>query len=155
MSMEIYVLSDMRLGAMADWQKAIDALGFSVVLSNARPIADLGGFLPTDLAGVQTGFECDHWDPREVQEAYADISFGREWGQCLAFRWGTDLKACLAAYMAAAGYAGATKGVVFDCEQGRVLKPRQAAAAARDLEQQLPVIEQALRGIVNDMKPKA
>ncbi len=152
MSMEIHVLSDTQLGSIADWQKAIDAAGFALTLSTDRPLSALKGFLPVQLAGVQTGFECDRWDPRDVQQTYADVDFDRQWQCCLAFRWGADFKACLGAYMAAAAYAAAAKGVVLDCEQGQLLTPQEAAQAAADIEKQLPAMEQALRGVTEKLK---
>ena len=117
MSTEIYVLSDTQLGSNADWQKAIDTAGFALTLSTDRPLSEQSGFLPVQLAGAQSGFECDHWDPRDVQQSYADVGFDHRWQYCLAFRWGADFKACLGAYIAASAYAAATKGVVLDCEQ--------------------------------------
>jgi hypothetical protein len=77
MSMEIYVLSDVRLTSIADWQRAIDAEGFALTLSNARPFAELRHFLPIQMAGTQTGFECDHWDPRDILQGYSDVRFDR------------------------------------------------------------------------------
>jgi hypothetical protein len=152
--MEIYVLSDTQLASMADWQKAIDAEGFALVLSPARSFAALRGSLPIQVADTQTGFECDHWDPREILEGYSDAGFDHRWHYCLAFRWGADLKACLGAYMAAAAYAGVTKGVVLDCDQGKILQPTEAAQMARNIEAQLPMIEQAMRGVVEKFTPK-
>jgi hypothetical protein len=42
------------------------------------------------------------------------------------------------AYAAAAAYAKATDGVVFDGESGEVLPPDKAAQAAREIERDLP-----------------
>ncbi len=145
MAMEIYVLSDRQLPSLSDWQAAIQAEGFALTLSTARPFADVRNFLPVQLNGAQTGFECDHWSSRDVMESYPEVRFGRQWRYCLAFRWGADLKACLAGYMAAAAYAAATGGVVLDCEQGQIMTPQQAIQTARDIEVQLPALEQALR----------
>ena len=155
MSMEIYALSDMQLGSLAEWQRAIDAENFSLKLSADRPFPALRGYLPVKVSDVQAGFECDHWDPCDVQKTYADVGFGHEWRYCLAFRWGVDLKACLGAYMAAAAYASATNGVVLDCEQGALLSAREAVQAARDVEQQLPAMEQNLRDVVQKLGRKA
>lgn len=153
MSLEIYVLSDSQLNSLAEWQKAIDANGFALSLSVDRPFVALGGFLPVKLKGAPTGFECDHWPVRDVQEAYADISFGHQWRYCIAFRWGIDLKACLGAYIAAAAYANATNGVVLDCEQGELLSGKEALRAARDIERQLPALEQALNAAMEKYNP--
>jgi hypothetical protein len=57
--------------------------------------------------------------------------------------------------MAAAAYAAATHGVVFDCEQGKVLTPQQAAQTACNIEAQLPSIEQAIRSAQEKFTPRA
>lgn len=152
MSMEIYVLSDRQLNTLAEWQKAIDLSGFALSLSSDRPFTALSGFLPVKVKGIQVGFECDHWQARDVQEAYADVSFGHQWRYCLAFRWGADLNACLGAYMAAAAYATATNGVVLDCEQGELSSGKDALRAARDIERQLPALEQTLNAAMERFK---
>ncbi|MBI1202191.1 MAG: hypothetical protein GC182_06735 [Rhodopseudomonas sp.] len=152
MSMEIYVLSDARLSSLADWQTAIDADGFALELSAERPLSDIGGFLPIRLSCVQSGFECDHWDVNDIFATYSDKDFGRRWRYALAFRWGADLRACIGAYMAAAAYAAATQGVVFDCEQGKILSSQQAADVARDMDRQMPEIEVAIRRAVEQFK---
>lgn len=152
MSMEIYVLSDKQLGSIADWQKAIDAAGFALILSTDRPLSALNGFLPIQLAGAQTGFECDHRKPRDVQQTYSDVGFDRQWQYCLAFRWGAAFKACLGAYTAASAYAAATEGMVLDCEQGESLTSQEAAQAARDIEKQLPAMAQALQNATEKLK---
>jgi hypothetical protein len=152
MSMEIYVLSDRQLNSLAEWQKAIDAVGFVLALSSDRPFTALGGFFPVKVMSVQCGFECDHWQAHDVQETYADIGFSHQWRYCLAFRWGSDLKACLGAYMAAAAYASATNGIVLDCEQGSLLSAQEAVQTTRDIERQLPAIEQALNATIKEFK---
>jgi hypothetical protein len=76
---------------------------------------------------------------------YGDIDFGRRWKYALAFRWGADLRACVAAYMAGAAYAQATGGVLLDCEQGKILSAQQAAEVARDIDRQMLEIEAAVR----------
>jgi hypothetical protein len=140
MSMEIFVLSDKRLGTIDEGQQAIDAEGFDLRLDTSRPFEDLSGHLPAHRGEQHAGFECDHWDPLDVmdEESCADIDFGRRWTQALAFRFGGDFHALWAAYAAAAAYAKATDGVVFDGESGEVLPPEKAAQVARDIERDLP-----------------
>jgi hypothetical protein len=140
MSIEIFVLSDRRLASMADWQQAIDREGFDLRLDQSRPIDALGGHLPAQRGEQHAGFECDHFDPAELldQEELADIDFGRRWTQMLAFRFGGDFFALWGAFAAAAAYARATGGVVFDSESGEVLQPDKAADAAREIERDLP-----------------
>jgi|SoiMethySBSTD1v2_1073268.scaffolds.fasta_scaffold708291_2 hypothetical protein len=142
MSIEIFVLSDKRLSSIAEWQQAIDAEGFDLRLDSSRPFANLSGHLPAQRRGRHAGFECDHWDPKDVMEedGCADIDFGGDWTQALAFRFGGDFHALWGAYAAAAAYAKATQGVVFDGESGEVLAPDNAVKVARDLERDLPSI---------------
>lgn len=144
MSMEIYVLSNKRLGSIATWQQAIDAEHFELALDTERPIGKLRGFLPAVWNRSQAGFECDHWQPDDVRETYPEAGIDCRWKYCLAFRWGANLRACLGGYMAAAAYARATDGVVFDCDAGRILTPQQAKQMAAKIEKELPSFEQAM-----------
>ncbi|HEX7789410.1 MAG TPA: hypothetical protein VF467_02655, partial [Afipia sp.] len=68
--MELYVLSDTRLASIGEWQQAIDAGGFPLRLSTARPFAELSGVLPVQLSDRQAAFECDHWDLGDLVETY-------------------------------------------------------------------------------------
>lgn len=141
MSIEIFALSDRRLGSIAEWQQAINAAGFDLRLDTSRSFENLSGHLPAYRGEQHAGFECDHWDPLDVMDEEtngADIDFGRRWTQALAFRFGGDYHALWGAYVAAAAYAKATDGVVFDGESGEVFPPDEAAATARDLERRLP-----------------
>ena len=147
MSMEIYVLSPRQLNSIEDWQKAIDAEGFSLQLNTERPFERLQGFLPARWQDSQAGFECDHWRPRSVVEAYRRAGLDRRWKYCLAFRWGADARACLGAYIAASAYAKATDGVVFDPDAGRILTPLQAKQMAAKIEKELPSFERAMQSM--------
>ena len=119
MSIEMFVLSDRKLGSIAEWQQAIDAEGFDLKLDTSRPIEALSGHLPARRGEQHAGFECDHWDAAEILDLDTDIDFGRRWTQCLAFRFGGDFYALWGANAAAAAYARATDGVVFDAESRR------------------------------------
>ncbi len=138
MSIEIYVLSDRCLASIEDWQRAIDAEGFKLRLDMSRAFADLGGHLLAQRGDEHAGFECDHWDPRDIIDTYEDIDFGRGWSRTLAFRIGGDFHALWGAYAAATAYARATDGVVFDSEAGEIFSPEQAAKTVRDIERSLP-----------------
>lgn len=140
MSIEIFVLSDKRLGAIEEWQKAIDAEGFGLRLDHSRSIEELSGYLPAHKGERLAGFECDHFDPADLLEEFTEVDFGRRWEQMLAFRFGGDFHELSGAFVAAAAYARATGGVVFDGESGKVLTPDKAAQIARDTE---PELEQA------------
>ena len=153
MSMEIYVLSDERLNFISEWQQAIDANLFAVRLSSETPFPAQKGFLPAQAGDNATGFECDHWDAAGLMTEYSGMNFGHQWKYALAFRWGADLRACAAAYAAGAAYAGATRGVVLDCEQRKIISAQQAAEVARDIEKQMPEIEAAIRRTVEQFRP--
>ena len=139
MSIEIFVMSDRRLGSIAEWQKAIEQEGFNLRLDDSRPFASIGGHLPAWRGSDPAGFECDHWDPADLldDDDLADIDFRRRWTQTLAFRFGGDFLALWGAFVAATAYARATGGVVFDGEGGEVLTPDKAAEIARDVELEL------------------
>lgn len=149
MSMEIYVLSDRRLESIGDWQEAIDKVGLSLRLSTATPFSDLHGALPVVLGQRATAFECDHCNAKELMDdPPAEVDFDRAWTYALAFRWGADIYASASAYAAAAAYAAATDGVVLDCEEGQLISPQRAAEISRELEQSQPLIDEAMRRLM-------
>src|SRR3954464_11375644 len=133
MSIEIFVLSDRRLGSIEEWQKAIEQDGFPLRLSTECTFERLNGYLPANWRDKSAGFECDHFDAAEFIDNMRDFDFGRRWGHVLAFRFGGDFNELMGAYAAAAAYARATDGVLFDGESGEVLAPDQALQAARDI----------------------
>lgn len=145
MSMELFVLSDMRLASIDAWQQAIDAGGFPLRLSSDRPFEKLRGVLPARLNDRQTAFECGHWDLGDLVETYVDIDFGHRWKCVLSFRWGSNVYDGIAAYMAGSAYARASGGVVFDCEEGKIISPERAGEIAGELEQGIPLMEEAMR----------
>lgn len=145
MSMELYVLSDHQLASIDTWQRSINAGGFPIRLSADRPFAELSGALPVLFDGRQTAFECDHWPMDDLIETYTDMDFGGRWKYALAFRWGGDIYAGIAAYAAGGAYAKATNGMLLDCEEGKIISPQRAAEIARDLERGIPMIEAAMR----------
>ena len=137
MSMEIFVLSNKRLGSISEWQQAIDAEGFVLRLDSSCPIEALGGYLPAHRGEEPAGFECDHWQLDDVTEN-TDIDFGGPWTEALAFRFGGDWSEAWGAYVAAAAYARATGGVIYDGEEGVVMTPDKSVAVARGFEQYFP-----------------
>jgi hypothetical protein len=139
MSIEIFVMSDRRLGSIEEWQNAIEHEGFALRLDASRPFEALSGHLPAWRGSEPAGFECDHWDAADIldNDDLADIDFGHRWTQTLAFRFGGDFLALWGAFAAATAYARATGGVVFDSEAGEVLSPDKAAEIVRDIELEL------------------
>jgi len=124
MSMEIHVFSDKRLPSIAAWQQAIDAEGFDLKLDPEVELGTASGFLPAMLRGRQSGFESYHDDPRELMETYADVPYFKScpaWKHVISFRWGSLAHEGVSVFMAAAAYAKATDGVVYDPQEGSVL----------------------------------
>lgn len=145
MSMEICVLSDVRLKSMSDWQQAINADAFPLRLSYSKALTQLDGFLPTFLLDKKTGFECHHTEARELIDTYPEVQFGRQWTYGLVFVWSGNFMEMRAAWMAAAAYARAAGGVVFDTETGEVLSPDRAVEIAKDIERRMSNPETIVR----------
>ncbi|WP_322517801.1 hypothetical protein SR870_09945 [Rhodopseudomonas palustris] len=145
MSMEIYVFSDQRLTAIEDWQQALDRRGAPLRLSAARPFAELSGALPAVLRDRPTAFECDHFDAAELMDEAEDVAFDHRWRHALAFRWGADLAAGEAAFLAAAAYAATTGGCILDGQEGALISPERATDIAAEFEKSGPMIEEVIR----------
>lgn len=137
MSVELMVLSDRRLSSMSDWQRAIDTEGLHLALPADISIEMLSGFLPVRSNDTGTGFECDYFDVQEILADYPDVNFGRSWRCCLVVRWNGDGDACLAASIAAAAYAKASEGIVFDPQDGVVMSAQEALAQIPDIRREL------------------
>lgn len=141
MAMEIYALSDWQLNSIAEWQRAIDAENFPlpVRLSVETPFNNLSGLLPARYDNAPSGFECDHWNPQATMREYPDIKLGHPWKYALAFRFGGRPGELESAWMAATAYARATRGVVFDTEEGRIFQLDEAAQLVRKIERNRPL----------------
>lgn len=145
MSVEIFVLSDRKLTSIAEWQRAIDEEGFALKLDTSRPFDELSGHLPSSWGEREAGFECDHFDAAQFIGEMAHIEFTRPWKHLLAFRVGANFCSLMGANMAAAAYARATEGVVYDEASGEFLSPDAAAKMARECEEDLPRMERMWR----------
>lgn len=133
MSMEVYVFSDRQLDAMGEWQSALEAEGFNINLDESRGFVDLSGFLPVNIDGRPSGFECDHFEAGPVIDELNAEGFPveRRWKYLLAFRFGGSRYECTSALVAAAIYMRSTDGILFDCEDGTFHSPENAVAYAR------------------------
>jgi len=144
MSVDLYTLSDRRLASMAVWQQAIDGERPELVLPTDTSINELDGFLPVRWNGTHMGFEGLHIPARQVIESRGDINFGRKWAHALAF-YTQGFEELLVAYIAAAAYAKAAGGLVFDPQQSLVMSPVRAFAMASQIERDIPKAKEALR----------
>jgi hypothetical protein len=149
MSMELWILSDNRLNSMADWQEAIDVEGYPLKLSTEVSFESLNGLLPCSLGGKPTGFECYQDNAAELMRAHSDIDFGHSWQHVLGLRWlGSKKDELRAAWIAAAAYAQATSGVVFDGQEGKVRDAAEAREVAK-VEYEAPEVDLDIGPIVD------
>jgi len=153
MSVDLYVLSDRRLVSLAEWQQAVDGERPELVLPADTSIDELDGFLPVRWNGMSTGFECSHVSARDVIKSSEVIDFGREWAHALAF-YTQGFEELLVAYIAAAAYAKATGGVVFDPQQTLVMSPPRAFEMAGQTERDIPKAKEALEAIGRELRRK-
>lgn len=153
MAMELWVLSDRQLDSIAGWQNAIDAEGFPLKLSDDAPFEKLNGFLPASLRGEQTGFECSHWPAGGFMSNMSGVDFGHDWKYVLAFRWGGNFNELRAVWIAAAAYARATNGIVFDDQEAKIRSAAEAVEAARvEYEAPDPDVRSAVDKVLRQLK---
>lgn len=151
MPMQLSVLSDSRISSIAEWQKAIDAEGFPLWLSDADPSRNLAA----QLGDEETSIEYGVYDFLELKEAYKHVSFGHDWTYAITFTWSSDFAEEIAAWMAATAYARATNGVVFDGQEGRILTPEESLKIARDTEQRRPAMEAIVRDYIDQLAARS
>lgn len=125
MTMQIYVLSDVRLKSISEWQNAIGREGFPLLLDDEDPreLSEITCFVSAILEQKRTGFECYH--------SYG-VRFDRDWKYVLELVWGGDFTEMQAATMAATAYARATSGIVFDPQAGQFLTASKAFEAVQE-----------------------
>jgi hypothetical protein len=145
MSMEIWVLSDQQLESTAEWQAAINAEGYPLQLSVEVAFEALRGFFPMQLRGERSGCECYHDSADELITANSQVDFGHFWKYALGFRWGANLGAMQAAWMAATAYAAATNGIVVDDEELKIRTAAESRQEVEDIVQGIPKMEEMLR----------
>jgi|HubBroStandDraft_4_1064222.scaffolds.fasta_scaffold945967_1 hypothetical protein len=146
MSMELWVLSVTRLNSIAEWQVAIAAEGYSLVLEIDASFGELNGFLPCHLRGELTGFECYHDDAAALMRLNADCNFGHDWKYALGLRWlGSKENETLAAWMAGTAYARATAGIVVNDQDNRNRTAAESAEVVREIESPSQAYEEARR----------
>ena len=142
MSMALWVFSDKKLKSFGEWQSAIDAEDYPLKLDDKTPFNSIQGFLPAQLHGQLTGFECYHDDPRKLIRDNSDVNFGHNWKYVLGFRWtGSKVSEQRAAWMAGVAYARATEGIIFDDQEGKFRSAVEAREVVRDVERDVPEID--------------
>lgn len=138
MSLSATVLGNRRLTTVGEWQAAIRAIGFDLVLDSEadRRVDDLGGHLPAHREGQEAGFECcpvGTDDAAETVEMDPDTDFGGPWTCALDFRFVGFANAC-GVNIAGAAYAHVTGGIFYEGEGGDLYDAQAAIAFARTTE---------------------
>jgi hypothetical protein len=151
MSMQICVLADSRLSSIAEWQKSIDAEGFPLQLSDAKPDRNLGA----RLREAETSIEYGIYDFGELQDTYKHVNFCHDWKYVIAFTWSSDFTEEIAAWMAATAYARATDGVIFDEQEGKLFTVDESVQITREIERRQPEMEAALRNFMQGLSAKS
>ena len=144
MSIEIFILSDIQLKSVADWQSAIDAQGFALRLSGG-PLTASGGSLVAQLNGRLTSLEYRIENFGSLRGFYKNVNFGRDWACVVALPWISGFDGLIAAWVAAVAYALVTTGAVFDPQEGKVFSPAEALNVVKGIERARPEAEAALR----------
>ncbi len=155
MAMELHVLSDRRLNSIAEWQHAIAAEKYSLQLDADTRLAAVDGFVPAQMNGLETGFECFNDNAPETMNFLGHDQFDRRWKYALGFRWrGSSFEELQAAWMAATAYAAATGGIIFDHEEGKVLTPQQGRERVAKFASEVPRIKARLEEIKKQFSQK-
>lgn len=132
MAMEMNILSDRRLASIEEWQRAVDAEKYPLRLQTRIELATVRGFVPAQLDGKITGFECYNDDPENTMKFLGEGNFDHRWRFALGLRWlGSKIEETQAAWMAAVAYVATTGGVIFDHEEGKLFTPDQAREVVR------------------------
>lgn len=82
-------------------------------------------------------------------ESRGAIDFGREWAHGLAF-YTKEFEELLVGYVAAAAYAKASGGIVFDPQQSLVMSPLRAFEMAGELEREIPKAQEAMQAVLRE-----
>jgi hypothetical protein len=86
--MQLCILTDSLLESIVEWQKAIDAVGFPLQLSDADPNRNLA----VRLREEETSIEYGTHDFREFKEANGRSNFGHDWTYAIIFTWSSDFR---------------------------------------------------------------
>jgi hypothetical protein len=152
MSMEICVLSDVRLSSIAEWQTSIETDSLPLRLPREKPLVESGGGnLRAQLRDKETMIEYSAVDFSELKQTYGNVDFGREWRYVIAFIWSSDFDEELAAWMAATAYARASGGIVFDEHEGKLLTPEESIQVTREIEKRQPQLKALLQAYLQEL----
>src|SRR5689334_18949095 len=131
MSVEnIVICNRARLPDPAQWQRAIDAAGFTVRIDLAFDPLTFSGRLLCRDGSVSCGFEyfCDNLDQEWLQDLQIDLPSGYDCVVCLATR--ASYEDAIASCVAAAVLATITNGVLLEGGEPPMITSAKASAWA-------------------------
>jgi hypothetical protein len=147
MAMQLCVLSDDKLNSITEWQKALDAEGFPLQLSNRNSDHNLAARLRDE----ETSIEYDIHDFKELKAAYRHVNFGSNWTYAIPFTWSSNFAEEIAAWMASTAYARATHGVIFDEQEAKIFTPDESHKIACEIEGRRPEMEAMFKHYVQQL----
>jgi hypothetical protein len=141
-----------RLNSIAEWQRAIDIENFPLRLLFEVRFETVGGFLPTQLEGKKTRFECYHDDAAEVMNVDGDFDFGRRWAYALGSELLEISQSC-----ERPGWRQprrATAGVVYDPQDNRLYTASEALTGLHQMERDWPAMKAAVQEVTRKLTTK-
>ena len=141
MSIELYIfLPDSSVPTVQDWQDAISAAAFPLVLDRDIDLPSHRGFLPAKYKGKDTGFEFYLDAASDIVGTYPHVAakLGPR-TECATFRWGSDLLEMCAALSATASLAKLTNGLYFYPDDDIIYEADEALIATRNDLKSVPL----------------
>ncbi|MCJ2088741.1 hypothetical protein MKK88_22565 [Methylobacterium sp. E-005] len=130
MSMEAIAFCTRPLSDVAEWQAALEAVGFDMTLDVDRIPPDSTGYLPATWQGREVGFECSVIPLSDLTETYPEIDFGGPWACIYDFYFST-FPGCAGAWMAVAACVNRSGGIAFDPQDSSLIVAQDAIRYAQ------------------------
>lgn len=155
MSMEIYLLSSEVVPSTTVWQSAINTLGFDVHFLDERSLLTHTIQLRAQYKGKAVLIELEQASLAKIHKLFPDAALPDSLTHVHTLYWNKTLEGGVAAYQAAAAYAGLAKGLMIDSEEGKLNTPTRAIEIARDMAAKMPMLEAAMAEILAKMTRKS
>ncbi|MBL6936723.1 MAG: hypothetical protein ISS15_07535 [Alphaproteobacteria bacterium] len=128
MSLEVYVfIKEVNIPTAESWQASIDRAGFPMTFAPGfEPLKDKG-FVPCTFDGVAAGFEYVLSEIDEVASSYPNLQEKvRGYDSVVTFRWGSRLRECAVALLAASSLTDSVSGFMYEPQEGLEIQSSQA-----------------------------
>ena len=145
MTMEAYALCARPMSDVAEWQAAIDALGFDLTLEADRIPPATSGHLPATWKGREAGFECSIIPLSDLTETYPEIDFGGPWACVCAFYFAT-FAGFAGTWMAVAACVERLGGIAYNPQEGNLPAAEDAIRYAHETLATIARLEESQGG---------